>query len=854
MILSPRQAVQTVNDKLEEWWERFVTPDVRQRQQHDNDDDDDILLNGMDDDDEEENATGARPAAGRRISLLVNKLFQEARFPRIIRRMPAGPLLLLPQQLLSQLLAQLVSSMPSREQLSAYYTQVYTQVDDRLQVLLLRLPTLLPSLPRRDQLPPAARLLPELSQLPSSIKDLVGEMAASCWDAVEATLDENTVVYKQGLKWSGFVVFYLLIMLLFSSQCCQTTTTNQQHHLSISRSTTGDGFPTTLSAASAVEAVYNPMQQQDQQLPKRREKQQPAQNNQQENENPAAAAATTTGQGSWFSWFFSSGKVRNSTAPSSSLVSTPTTARHDHLDGACASTSLSFSGGRANKKQHRNVTSSAENGSILNMPPPPPPPLRPPLWFTFVRQANTQQKPPPTLPPIARRMVKDVDGYYVEDDFEKRTVLPPPGGFFNRTSIKTAISTTTTTTRGGASYRNSMENVAAGMEEEREKEEKTVTTSGILYPAAFTFQPVLRKQDVGFLHAWSRRIISEIHDINERSRRVSWGGGVRSDDSTLWWQERLGRRTSYFSWWNTAASRSAVAAAKKDPLQDIDGGHLLYSYYQVLLPQFIKDPSKVTFPRHLNPDSNLCPEHGCSTQVAIRHTLEFRESYQPWRPTAAMVQENEHGWIYTRGLTKQTPPASGSASNTKDKSSNSISNKNVAMHDGQHAMIWARPGIHPIQDPLAYNRAILHALEQGVATSLKHSHGQVGKFNVVIDASGFEWSKLPDMAVMKQLVYVLQDHYPGRLGAIFMFNLSPSAFVYLKFVLKSLIDREVRQKIYLLSRNPTQRLAQLESVVDIKNIPDWIQGGQDAYEFNAKTYYASSPKTWRDEDIDRKKE
>jgi hypothetical protein len=84
-----------------------------------------------------------------------------------------------------------------------------------------------------------------------------------------------------------------------------------------------------------------------------------------------------------------------------------------------------------------------------------------------------------------------------------------------------------------------------------------------------------------------------------------------------------------------------------------------------------------------------------------------------------------------------------------------------------------------------------------------------------------------------------------------MFNLPPSAFVFLTFILKTFIDREVRQKIYLLSRNPVQRLAQLESVVDINDIPTWIQGGQDSYEFDANTCYAS-PKTWLDDDFDKK--
>jgi CRAL/TRIO domain len=815
MVLSPRQAVQSVSDKLEEWWVRFVTPDAARRRRRnaaagaDENDDDDILLDGDHDDDDEDDVANAAAPAGRRLSILVNTLFQEAKFPR----MPP-----LPQQLPH---LPTIMMIPSREQLGVYFAEVGAQMMDRLSPLL-RVPTL-PSLPRPDQ-------LPEFPELPT-MKD-IGNFASSCWEAAETSYGENKAVYRQSLKWSVFVLVYLLAMLLCSSQCCLLTP---------SASSTLSSLP---SAVEGVKNLQHHRPYQRKRHGKQYQQQQEARNKQQQDvdgQKPAAATATVGRKNSWLSSLFWLGKTgagiidKNNNTSSSSLVPTTTTttttttsaARHD-LDGACASTSLSASGGN-NKKQHRNVTSTS-TASVIGMPPPP-------LWFTFVRKANTLK--PPTLPPIARRMVKDVDGYYVEDDFDKRTVLPPPGFNSNRS--------TTMTTRGGgkASFLKSMD--VAGvknidMEEEREKEKKTAN-SGILYPAAFSTQPVLQKQDVGFLHAWSRRITSEMPDINERSWRVSWGGGIKDDiDSTLWWQDSLGQRTSsYFSWWKSHST------AAKDPLQEIDGGHLLYCYYQVLLPQFIQDPSKVTFPRHqLNHDSNLCTEHGCSTQVTIRHSLEFRESYQPWRPTAAMVQENAHGWIYARGLAKKTPTAVVSAASTKQVASTK-SNNNV-MYAGQHAMIWARPGQHTIQDPLAYNRAILQTLEQGIATSLKRSHGQVGRFNVVIDASGLEWSKLPDMATMKQLLHVFQDHYPGRLGAIFMFNLSPSAFVYLKFILKSMIDREVRQKIYLLSRNPVQRLAQLESVVDIKDIPEWIKGGQDAYEFDAKTYYTSASKTWRDDD------
>ena len=84
----------------------------------------------------------------------------------------------------------------------------------------------------------------------------------------------------------------------------------------------------------------------------------------------------------------------------------------------------------------------------------------------------------------------------------------------------------------------------------------------------------------------------------------------------------------------------------------------------------------------------------------------------------------------------------------------------------------------------------------------------------------------------------IQDHYPGRLGAAFLCNMSPSAEILFS-ILKPLLSKEVLNKIYLLPLDDTQeRNKQLESVIPSEHIPSWL-GGSDPYEFNADTYYPS---------------
>ena len=85
---------------------------------------------------------------------------------------------------------------------------------------------------------------------------------------------------------------------------------------------------------------------------------------------------------------------------------------------------------------------------------------------------------------------------------------------------------------------------------------------------------------------------------------------------------------------------------------------------------------------------------------------------------------------------------------------------------------------------------------------------------------------------------MLQDHFPDRLGIILLTNLGRVG-EFLVGIVKPLISDEVRQKIIVLPRNERLRLEMLRAVVGLDNVPKWL-GGEDAYEFDPKTYYAGS--------------
>jgi hypothetical protein len=187
------------------------------------------------------------------------------------------------------------------------------------------------------------------------------------------------------------------------------------------------------------------------------------------------------------------------------------------------------------------------------------------------------------------------------------------------------------------------------------------------------------------------------------------------------------------------------------------------------------------------------------------------------------IKENKDGFVYVRGYSPT--PKKGDISG--------------------HAVVWIRAGIRKIGDPVFYFRCIIHSLDRAVADNLRRSHNHVGKFNVVFDAAHFHLSMIPPFGAIKRAVTMLQDHFPDRLGAIFLANLSRPAEVVVNLV-KSIITKEVRDKIFVLPHDPAKRLAMLEPVVVPEFIPEYL-GGNDTFRFDPTQYYPQKHQ-WSDEE------
>lgn len=271
-----------------------------------------------------------------------------------------------------------------------------------------------------------------------------------------------------------------------------------------------------------------------------------------------------------------------------------------------------------------------------------------------------------------------------------------------------------------------------------------------------------------------------VPDWEERASKVQWGGAA-------------------WPWYVSQAKSTGDAT----DLERLRGGSLYFGYLRIM--QWPK-----TLYAHF--PFKLCAK-GCNSEVALGHTLEWREKFKPWMYSPAVVKENEKGFVFFHGF-----------SDPKEEGENS-----------SHAIVWIRGGLRNKIDDTAQTRAYVNTLERAVAASLQRSNGRVGKFNVVLDGTGFSFRLMPSVHAVKAFVTMLQDHFPDRLGMILMTNLGSVGEMLANIILK-LLSEEVRNKIIVLPHDPQERQLILNTVVGYQNSPTWL-GGPDTYEFNVNEYY-----------------
>jgi len=250
------------------------------------------------------------------------------------------------------------------------------------------------------------------------------------------------------------------------------------------------------------------------------------------------------------------------------------------------------------------------------------------------------------------------------------------------------------------------------------------------YPLAHTISPQLDGDQLSQIAKFRDRVLDHVPHLHERAAKVPWGGDARIP----WWMPVLPSSTHHH---HHRYHHSSSTDNTDQSLDAMEGGRLLWYYYKIM-SRYITNPGNLS--KEIYFPFRLCKPHGCAAEDAIWHTLQWRERYQPWRVTPQMVRENSNGFCYQRGF---SPPAPHDVAHPQQQQQQ---HRHHSHNYGRHAMVWFRLGRHHVDDGLMYFRVVLHSIDQAVASALRESNLRVGKFNVLVDGTDFEFRKVPDMA------------------------------------------------------------------------------------------------------------
>jgi hypothetical protein len=252
----------------------------------------------------------------------------------------------------------------------------------------------------------------------------------------------------------------------------------------------------------------------------------------------------------------------------------------------------------------------------------------------------------------------------------------------------------------------------AGESNDSQSRKSPIHASEDMFYLASTHSVTLQSSEQAMIEETALTIHNQVPNLYARAAQVSWGGPHTAKHETNWWYP---------------AGDGSVDPARCD-LDKLDGGHVIYSYLFIM-----------KWSPHPNFPFRLCQEEvGCTPDRAFTHTLEWREKYKPWMVPPSVLEENKNGYVYHKGF----------GPNQEDDKTD------------KHSTVWLRCG-HKIQNEHAFFRGILNAIDRAVADSLVISNGRTGKFNVVVDCSGFSLLSGPSFRSLKQAVTMLQDHYPN---------------------------------------------------------------------------------------------
>eukprot|EP00607_Mallomonas_marina_P007657 CAMPEP_0182422434 /NCGR_PEP_ID=MMETSP1167-20130531/8132_1 /TAXON_ID=2988 /ORGANISM="Mallomonas Sp, Strain CCMP3275" /LENGTH=370 /DNA_ID=CAMNT_0024600497 /DNA_START=463 /DNA_END=1575 /DNA_ORIENTATION=+ len=228
-----------------------------------------------------------------------------------------------------------------------------------------------------------------------------------------------------------------------------------------------------------------------------------------------------------------------------------------------------------------------------------------------------------------------------------------------------------------------------------------------------------------------------------------------------------------------------------------------YKMYFQLARQTYFGLDKKTICRYLEATLWLPASNGKSVGERIRDTIDWRIKFPlPVLDKDMLRRELCTGKFFVHGFAKNGSP-----------------------------ILYIRPAHENTRDTPNNVKALIYTIERAVQCMPEDTGMDMF---CIVDCQGVGMMNTPSMTVIKELVDIMGNHMPRRLGQLFVCNVS-SLFYFLWNVISNSLSETTRHKINLLSDSLEEQRRVIGQYVDEKVLLASF-GGNNQYEFDVDEY------------------
>ncbi|KAI4327592.1 hypothetical protein L6164_020032 [Bauhinia variegata] len=158
-----------------------------------------------------------------------------------------------------------------------------------------------------------------------------------------------------------------------------------------------------------------------------------------------------------------------------------------------------------------------------------------------------------------------------------------------------------------------------------------------------------------------------------------------------------------------------------------------------------------------------------------------------------------------------------------------VSRANFHDRHGRTVLIL-RPGMQNTASPENNIRHLVYLLENAI---LNLSEGQE-QMSWLIDFTGFSLNTNLSIKTARDIIHILQNHYPERLGIAFLYN-PPRIFQAFYKAVKYFLDTKTAQKVKFVYPKNKESLELMKTFFDIENLPSEF-GGQATLKYDHEEF------------------